>query len=415
MVEAAEAAGDTEAVEVLMGEYNKAPAEGAPPATIARPETPAFVPANNTVPINPETGQAQAYTDESGQFHPTVARIPKAGKTVGGTKEQGIIQTGVQGLGQSLDSTFRGGRQIFNYLTGDKEELAQLQAEEADRRNIDKELLGTASGRIGQIAGHVGMAMIPGGAAVKGSAALRAAMPLIKSQRARALLSTALVEGGIGAGQGALMPTVEGESRLDNAAEGAKAAAVMGMAPSLIKAAAQAKAPGITQVLPALARKLTGATETSARKTAGRVIGEVTESIPQVPLSPIKAELRRVRTAYGDELSPAAQREIDNMLGKTLPTTGTRIQKARAAFGAAGAEAKGAAGQGYFELTRILDDATALATSKRKAQMLRDAREVYTNQLAPSAPTTLKISGIAAANALRDMWDERKPKKQEKR
>jgi hypothetical protein len=120
------------------------------------------------------------------------------------------------GVGQSLVSTGRGIRQLWNYATGDEADLAALDAEEAEARKIDERLLGTKAGRTGQIAGHVGQILIPAAGAAKGASLLGKGIGLT-----RALPAIMAAEGAVGGVAGAVQPTVEGESHLQNAKEGA--------------------------------------------------------------------------------------------------------------------------------------------------------------------------------------------------
>lgn len=104
-----------------------------------------------------------------------------------------FVSNAVEGAGDMVGRLWRGGKQIV--ASGDEE--ARLKAEEAaDRSNLDNiALRSTAGAKVGGAAPLVLGALIPGADTVVGGIAL-------------------------GAAAGALQPTVEGESRFDNAALG---------------------------------------------------------------------------------------------------------------------------------------------------------------------------------------------------
>ena len=126
------------------------------------------------------------------------------------------MQNFAAGVGQSLVSTGRGIRQLWNTATGDEEDLAALEREEAEARKIDEKLLGTKAGRTGQIAGHVGQALVPAAGAAKGASLLGKALQLKHT-----LPAIVAAESAVGGGLGALEPTTEDESRLQNVKTGA--------------------------------------------------------------------------------------------------------------------------------------------------------------------------------------------------
>jgi len=120
--------------------------------------------------------------------------------------ENNIAENALIGMGQSFYKAGKGVQELYNMATGDDEKVAQLRADEAQRRQLDEPLMNTWGGNIGNIAGEGAMLALPGGAVAKGAKGIKSAMAL---------------EAMLGAGMGALKPTVEGESRGGNMAEGA--------------------------------------------------------------------------------------------------------------------------------------------------------------------------------------------------
>ena len=193
------------------------------------------------------------------------------------------------GVGQSLMSTGRGIQQLWNTVTGDEEDLARLEREEATARKMDEALLSTGWGRTGQIAGHVGQALIPAGGAAKGASLAGKALQL-----KRTLPAVMAAEGLVGGGMGGLMPTVEGESRAQNVKEGA----ILGAAIPGLGAAGKK----IAQSAPA--RKLA---------TAAAIIGKSPLPYGLVQLADvIAAPIKKARqTARGVKESAAAKALAD--------------------------------------------------------------------------------------------------------
>lgn len=131
------------------------------------------------------------------------ARSPVAGNN--------FAQNALLGVGKFYTDAMLGARQLYasaadaidpqsptlsGLVSGQQpSRLAQLQAEAADKRQIDAPLQATGGGKVGQIAGALPFAFIPGANTYAGAAVL-------------------------GGATGALQPTVQGESRLLNTGVG---------------------------------------------------------------------------------------------------------------------------------------------------------------------------------------------------
>src|SRR5690606_23352619 len=116
----------------------------------------------------------------------------------------------------SFDSTGRGIRQLYNSAIGDEETLKKLQEEENQARRLNAPLMGTGAGKAGNITGHLAQFAVPGG----GIARLGKGLSL-------GWKGALGLEGALGGAMGAAAPTVEGESRKDNAVTGAISGAVL--------------------------------------------------------------------------------------------------------------------------------------------------------------------------------------------
>lgn len=294
------------------------------------------------------------------------------------------VQKFLGGMGQSFDSTARGGRQVWNYLTGDDEELAQLKQEEADRRQTDKALLSTGAGRAGQISGYVAQSLAPGGLALKG---LRAA-----GAGAGAIAAT---EGALGAAQGGLQATVEGESRAKNAAAGGTIGAALPGGVAAGRAIGGAASGLAHAVNPSLGRAATAMTATAAlarrssakvKAKAGAKIGELTDNI-RVPLtSAMVKELRAARDSIATSIPRDLARNIDTMLsfGPNAKLKGKQLELLRQEINAAARAAKASSNPGVAasairlnQIKRGVDKAQFSQMTKAQVAALKKAREQF--------------------------------------
>ena len=288
------------------------------------------------------------------------------------------------GMGSSVDSTIRGGRQLWNMATGDDEELAQLRAEEAEHRRINEPLLETGWGRTGQVGGMLAEMAVPGGAIAKGTKALTAGIP-----RAAQLASVIGAESGLGALAGAIQPTVEGESHGDNAALGAALGAGARAAPSVLGAAARvlgAKT-GLSPFAGALSqalRRYSGAQDPAkdaVRRAAGEKIGEITQGV-NVPLSPMAPELAAIRSNYGSAIPGAVRDQLETLENiarqhKSAALRGVRAQEMRTAVAREASDSGGITQSGLERLMRALDKGVEGQLTAAQIRALRQARNEY--------------------------------------
>jgi hypothetical protein len=127
------------------------------------------------------------------------------------------------GAGESMANSFRAGKQMAAYLSGDKDWQNQLDQEEADARQTNAPLNATTGGSAGQIAGEAAQMLLPAGELTK-AAQLAKMGPL-----------GAMLAGGAAGGiQGALQPTTGDESRGMNMVGNAAAGAAIPIIPQVL-------------------------------------------------------------------------------------------------------------------------------------------------------------------------------------
>jgi len=137
------------------------------------------------------------------------------------------------GAGKALYDTARGLGQIGRMALPEKAANAmglptQTDIDEASR--LDKPLMETGGGLIGNIGTNIGIALAPGAAMSRGSGAVKQIGQMMNT--ARPTLGGAAVGAGMGAGMAGIQPVASNESRATNMAVGG----AFGAAPSLIGA-----------------------------------------------------------------------------------------------------------------------------------------------------------------------------------
>lgn len=294
------------------------------------------------------------------------------------------VQKFLGGMGQSFDSTGRGARQVWNYLTGDDEELAQLKQEEAERRVSDAPLLSTGAGRTGQIAGYAAQSLAPGGAALRGLRAAKAGTGAIIA-----------AEGTLGAVQGGLQATVEGESRTKNAIVGGTIGAALPGGVAAGRTAGSALTGVAHAINPTLGRMstvvnagsaLARRSATKVRAAAGKKIGELTDNI-RVPLTnAMVKELRAARDSIANSIPRDLARNIDTMLsfGPNAKLKGRQLELLRQEVNAAARAAKTSSNPGVAasavrlnQIKRGVDQAQFSQMTKAQIAALKKAREQF--------------------------------------
>lgn len=432
----ADAAGDTQAAAMLAAEYRRmqaqGPAQQAPapvaapapqpapqPAPAAPPPGPPAAPAPMVaatpppapVPSAPEGRPSldlMAPTDantiaqwkamspeEQEQWKKDAARAMMEGEVA----KMGGLNKFFSGMGQSFDSTGRGIQQIWNYLSGDKEELAKLQKDEAQNRQQAEALLASGLGRTGQISGHIAQAFAPGGLAGKGATALGGG-----------LVRTAATEGLAGAAMGAAAPTVEGESRTANAAIGGVTGALLPAGQKIMELPATGKAAILRMLSPRgtggfaeLAARLGGRAE-GLRREAGKKMGQIAEQI-EVPMNKqLASRLRSWQNEYGQALPPIVRQKtaewIRNAERGNIRMKGPTAQEIRSNLGAEAAEAAGIARAALLKGRRIWDDAMKGQMSPAQLRKFNRANEQYRTGIKPTsevAPGRTFLRGLVEA------------------
>lgn len=155
----------------------------------------------------------------------------------------GNAQRAVRGVAQLGNETFGGNMPMYiaDKLTGGRvgeamgvpERRSQFQQLEADARQAEAPLMDTKAGQAGNVLGYVLQTLGPG-LALRGTAVGNAFLP--------ATIKGATAQGGL---LGAIQPTVEGESRGENAAWGAGGGLLGGVIPRLIGTTVRAGARAI--------------------------------------------------------------------------------------------------------------------------------------------------------------------------
>lgn len=156
------------------------------------------------------------------------------------TEDMNILQTGAAGLGKMMVDTGRGVKQLTGI--GEQKKLQQTIDSEKD---ASAPLMDTWGGNIGNIAGQVGLAVLPGGALAR-AGNLAKAPGLVAA--GNAMMAPPMTLGGLGlgagmgAGQGAIQPVATGDERGRNmmiGAVGGAAVPAIGMAGGAIKGAVE--------------------------------------------------------------------------------------------------------------------------------------------------------------------------------
>lgn len=168
---------------------------------------------------------------------------------IGGADPTGSLWENItSGFGKAIVDTGRGLRQVASYAgIGDKEAI-QREIDEAKR--LDAPLMATGGGLTGNVAGQIGMALLPGGVAHgvgKAVTALPRLAPagaaLVNAGKAWMMPQTLAGAAGVGATQGFVQPVASDESRLTNTAVGTIGGAAVPAAITLGRAAKTVAAP----------------------------------------------------------------------------------------------------------------------------------------------------------------------------
>lgn len=148
-----------------------------------------------------------------------------------GIKLPNSLALGLAGAGKAAVDAYRGARQLASYV-GIGDEKA-IQAEIDAAKELDKPLMNTGAGMVGNIAGNAALALAPGGV-LKGAGALVSKAPMlakaggILTAAGEGLNAAKTMKGAAAAGAtlGALAPVASDEGRIGNMAMGAAGGAI---------------------------------------------------------------------------------------------------------------------------------------------------------------------------------------------
>lgn len=401
----ADAAGDTAAATEIAAMYQQAlqaqasappPGPGAAPApapatTIAAPPPTAPPAPPGAAPGPPGAAPAPGGFDRAAYMRQQQQEMDLSRRA---DMAMNPGRTFFEGMGQSVASTGRGVRQIWNKATGDDQELARLEADEMEARRLDAPLLKSGAGRTGQVVGHIAQAAIPGGMALK--------IPKVAQMGVKGAIA---VESALGAVTGGIQPIgdgsdVPGAPRYESRAKNAAAGAVVGaLAPGFGKALKGGAALASAAMNPKAAiirmgqnmmksgESVAGPAAEAARRYAGNKIAAITGPM-KIEAKDLAPKLRTVINDYRDVLpEPIYDRFVR---AATAPSTtshkGTYVQKLREMIGAelADRNTTGSTKVALQEARRALDSAVLQVLPKDKARALRAAQEAYRTGRGPS-------------------------------
>lgn len=232
-------------------------------------------------PRTPQYGNNDVLADGTrvpvGSTEAIAARSPVAG--------QSFLQNAQQGVGKLYTDALLGVRQLYagaadTVAPQTSTRLAQLQAEAADKRQVDAPLQATAGAKVGEIAGALPLAFVPGANTYAGAAAL----------------------GGV---MGAVQPTIAGESRLLNTGLGTG----LGVAGKGVGDALS------NFVASRAAQPFMGWNQGTANKAAAAAVGSEAQALKQPELAATGARLGKV---FSQARDPAVSVQIPNQTSQVI-------------------------------------------------------------------------------------------------
>lgn len=321
------------------------------------------------------------------------------------------------GAGKNITGIIRGGKQLYHSIPGigDPEELARLQQEEEEARQLDAPLMATKAGKAGYYGTELASWMLPATKAAK--------IPGIARLGKAGIVAA---EAGLGGLQGAMQATTADESKLKNAALGATLGAALPASGAILrragdigeavpfisgmvrgrrarvlgeqKLAQQAESKVVSEArrveahnakvdtqIANLARKEASDQFKGRQKDLLRRVGKgITEHTEGQRIAVPKAKvdaLRSVQRRYGDDLPPEFGKLIDDMdlAAKHGFGKGEMLQQAKAALGdrARGNAKRGLPTTGLHEAERIVSDTILSGLPKARAEALRKTYSRY--------------------------------------
>lgn len=342
--------------------------------------SPSPAPAPEAAPAAPDASSGGAPTAAGGGPSPAAPPAPDPsapydpnvpGSRYNPVNDMSVPEKLAAGFGQSFVSTGRGIQQLYNYITGDDKKLKELMDEEADARKYDANLLDTASGRVGQIAGIASQFAIPAGAFTKAAKLAQLG-----------LAGTMATEAAVGGGTAALTPTAEEGERGQNVILGS---ALGGAIPLVAKVGGS-----VGGMKSALIRLLTGTAESGTgnkigQKMAGSMIGS---SVKDAKVSLDAKKLQSVLDTYGDsfpkEIRTSLQDQV-NLAQSGAKFKGQAAQDMYSILSQTANESSPMAATGMNQAKRSIDQSLKDALSSAKVRQLNLARRAYNTGQSPYA------------------------------
>jgi len=218
------------------------------------------------------------------------------------TKDMSTTEKLLAGAGKALSDTSMGARQLWNRATGDDEELKQLQAQTAEQRQLDRPLMDTKAGTVGDVGANIAMLAAPGGAMANAYKAGALSLPAIMA-----------AEGATGAATGALAPTAgEGELK-KNIIENAALNAAIPLAGKGVRALVGEADPA--RIVAAQRLRDLGVDVSKIQEIPGIVSNSTSALLKRMPI--VGDTMRATESAQKE----AAKKALFNILGTEVPVS----------------------------------------------------------------------------------------------
>lgn len=295
---------------------------------------------------------------------------------------QNALERGLIGAGKSVADTGSGIRQLWNRATGDSEELARLQGETAEQRELDRPLMDDTAGTVGNVVGHIAQAAVPGTQAAKLYTTAKMGLPAVAG-----------IEALIGGAQGAVVPTAKEGELAENVGKSATISGAIPLAGTALRG---------------LVGKVDPARQAAAQRLRdlGIDVSKVQE-MPGLIADATGAALRRMpivgsSMVENDKLQQElARKALFNMMGEAVPSTSSELADMTGRMGArVGASVPP---RQVLPVTGLADDISAIMAREvdPSADVTRAAKEL--SQRATS------VQAEAPAATLDDMLAGRTP------
>ena len=296
------------------------------------------------------------------------------------------------GAGQGFNEMGQGGKQLYAMLTGNKQ-MAQGVADERNaNRQADENLSRTIPGRIGNIGANALVAAVPVGG-------MDVAATRLGSGVLAKVLGNAAVQGvTTGALQGALQPTDEGQSHLDNAKLGGALGLAAPVAGKLIGGAANVVTGGKGKMLAKVMNMFKNNPDAEAalaqaqKRAVGQKMGDIMSADHQIPITQDAADqVARIRSSYANSLDQDTKNAMDQYIlagNNNGSAPANLVAEARSGAVMNAKAADGAVSNGYYGFQRALDK----STDDYFSSLPKTADEFWSGQ-----STTAKLKALRSA------------------